>query len=332
LKTSQGVNRFISVKKSKPTCYTRRRHAKGFQYLCTKSEKITDKKEIKRIKDLVIPPMWEDVEICIDPKGKVQATGRDLKGRKQYIYHPTWEQKRQTEKFKSLKSFAKALPKFRKKCHKFLEGKGYERNKILALMVLILDDTGMRVGNNSYTDQNGTYGLSNLRRKHLDAKKKELLFQYQGKSKKQREVMIDDPDLVKFIKRSAEQPGYEIFRYKDDDGHWSNVDSDELNEFIREHMGEEFSSKFFRTWVACRLTVELYPEAVKITKESKRKSLAPTLVKLVAKDLGNTPAICRDYYIHPQLMTQVKDKTLPEIDIEKMTDEAIDKAVLKLIS
>jgi DNA topoisomerase-1 len=313
------------------TCITRRRHARGFSYYSEDGQKVTDKRELERIKKLVIPPMWEEVEICLDPKGKVQATGRDLKGRKQYIYHPTWEQQRQAEKFQRLTSFAKKLPIFRKKCQKLVEQNGYAREKILALMVLILDDTGMRIGNNSYTSQNGTYGLSNLRQKHLDAKKKELVFQYQGKSKKQRKVLIDDPDLVKFIKRSAEQPGYEIFRYKDDDGQWNNVDSDELNEFIHNDMGEDFSSKFFRTWVACRLTVELYPEAKAISEKSKRKKLAPTLVKLVAKELGNTPAVCREYYIHPTLLDQVESASLPTLDFNKLNDVETDKTVLKLI-
>jgi len=318
------------VKPIDSTCITRQRHARGFQYLDEQGAKITDKQELKRIKDLVIPPMWEEVEICIDEKEKVQATGRDKKGRKQYIYHEDWEKQQQAKKFERLVDFAKALPAFRQHCHELVERKGFQKEKILALMVLVLDDTGMRVGNDAYTKRNGTYGLSNLRRKHLDENDQDLLFHYKGKSGKQRKVVIDDPDLVQFIKSTAEQPGYEIFRYKEG-GKWYDVHSDELNAFIQKGMGEEYSSKYFRTWVACKLAVERYPEAKQIVQEAKRKTLLPSLVKLVAKTLGNTPAVCRAYYIHPTLLKKIEVESLPEVSFKEKTEEEVDKLVLNLI-
>lgn len=275
--------------------------------------------------------MWEEVEICIDPEGKVQATGRDLKGRKQYIYHENWEKQQQAKKFEYLLAFAKTLPAFRQKCRQLVEQKGFKKEKVLALMVLVLDDTGMRVGNEQYSKRNGTYGLSNLRRKHLEIDNQDLLFQYKGKSAKQSEVVIDDPELVQFIKSTAEQPGYEIFRYKKG-GKWHDVHSDELNAFIQEGMGETYSSKYFRTWVACKLAVERYPEAKQIVQESKRKTLLPTLVKLVAKTLGNTPAVCREYYIHPALLEKVEAETLSILSFENKTDEEVDTIVVELIT
>lgn len=226
-------------------CLSRVKYRNGHRYLDEAGKKITDKKLLRRLRKLVIPPMWSQVMICKWADGHIQATGRDLKGRKQYIYHSEWERQRQAAKFAKMKDFGKVLPKMRKKCLSDITLKKWHREKVLALMVLILDETGIRIGNQQYAKKNNTYGLSTLRRKHMDIDGDVLTFEYKGKSNKQRTVKIDDEELIKFIKKSAELPGYEIFRYKDANGNWQSVDSDEVNSYIHATIGDEFSSKDF---------------------------------------------------------------------------------------
>lgn len=303
-------NKLLSVEQSE-LCFTRRKYGRGFQYFNENGNKIEDKKILHRIRKLVIPPIWEDVKICRNPKGYLQATGRDLKHRKQYIYHQDWEKKRQAEKFDKLKMFGQRLPAFREYCNAMVQQSGWRREKVLSLMILVLDETGIRIGNQQYANRNGTYGLSTLRRKHMELAGNEILFHYQGKSRQTREVSINDEELIRFIKQSAEQPGYEIFRYRDENKNWQQVDSEDLNTFIQTHLGQQFSSKDFRTWVASRLAVELYPHALQKVTEHPLRRLSPTLVRLVANELGNTPTVCRDYYIHPKVQEAIKKEQLP---------------------
>ena len=317
-------------------CMVRKKYGRGFQYYDETGDKITDKKILHRLKKLIIPPMWDKVMICKWPDGHIQATGRDLKGRKQYIYHSEWERQRQAEKFAKMKSFGKVLPKVRKKCLKDISAKNWQKSKVLALMLLILDETGIRIGNQQYAKKNETYGLTTLRRRHLDIDRSGLTFEYKGKSNKIRTVAIDDNDLVKFIRKSAELPGYEIFRYRDENGDWQNIDSDEVNEYIRASMGEEFSSKDFRTWVASRLAVEYYPQAIAQKENAPRKKFTNILIRLVADELGNTPSVCKNYYVHPNILQLIDKKELPFF--EDYTDgkydyslSAAEKIVLKVI-
>jgi len=292
-------------------CLLRKKYGNGYQYYNETGDKITDKKVLSRLKKLVIPPMWDKVMICKWPDGHIQATGRDLKGRKQYIYHSEWERQRQAEKFARMKSFGKVLPIVRKKCLSDLKAKNWHKSKVLALMLLILDETGIRIGNQQYVKKNETYGLTTLRRRHLDIDQSGLTFEYKGKSNKNRSVAIDDNDLVKFIRKSAELPGYEIFRYRDKNGDWLNVDSDEVNDYIKESMGDEFSSKDFRTWVASRLAVEYYPQALNQKENAPRKKFTNILIRLVADELGNTPSVCKNYYVHPNILQLIDKKELP---------------------
>ena len=295
-------------------CITRKKRGRGFYYVDEKGEKITAKNLIKRLKGLIIPPMWTDVKICKWDDGHIQAIGRDAKGRKQYIYHSEWERKRQEEKFKKMFKFGKALPSIRKKAIKDLNRKNWRKSKVIALMVMILDETGIRIGNKQYAKRNETYGLSTLRRKHMDVDDEILKFEFKGKSNKLREVEIDDADLIKMIRISAELPGYELFRYKTGYNSYENVDSNEVNEYIRKNMGKEFSSKDFRTWVATRYAVELYPEAIKEKEDAPRKKFGNILIRLVADELGNTPTVCRSYYVHPKIMSKIESQTLFEVD------------------
>ncbi|PWH87133.1 DNA topoisomerase IB [Brumimicrobium oceani] len=292
-------------------CIQRKKVGRGYQFIDENHEKITNKKILKRLKGLVIPPMWDEVMICKFDDGHVQAIGRDAKGRKQYIYHSLWEKLKQEEKFNRIEEFARHLPKIRKTCYQNIELEEWTKDKILALLVLILDEYGIRIGNQYYAQKNETYGLTTLRRKHLTINQSELIFQYKGKSNKEREVSIDDEGLIKMIKKSAELPGYEIFRYKDESGSFQNIDSSDVNDFISEIIGTNFSSKDFRTWVATRLAVELYPQAIEQSSQFPRKKFSNILIKMVAEELGNTPTVCKDYYVHPKIFKSVDKQVIP---------------------
>lgn len=295
----------------KDMLFSRVKRGKGFSYLNESKKTIRDKKAVDYFKSLGIPPMWEEVHICKHKDGHIQAIGRDKKGRKQYIYHPEYEKNRQAEKFLKMYDFASFLPDIRKRAYQDIKIKEWHKEKVLALLLLVLDEYGVRVGNKQYLKSNQTVGLTTLRRKHMTVEGKDLVFQYKGKSSQEREVHIDDPFLIPFIKECAGLPGYEIFRYQDDAGKYHDIDSDDVNEYITTYMGSSFSSKDFRTWSASRLAIDLYPDAIDIQKTDKRKKFANILIGLVASELGNTPTVCREYYVHPNIFKEAIDQRIP---------------------
>jgi len=290
----------------------RKPSGRGYAYFDSSGDKITSSSLLKRIKNIVIPPMWSEVKICKFDDGHIQATGRDAKGRKQYIYHSEWERQQQEKKFARLLSFGEKLPKIRKQCEKDLEQDEWNKDKVTALVVSLLDEYGVRIGNNFYKENNETYGLTTLRRKHLSEKGKNLTLNYKGKSGKDRTVTIEDNALSHFIHQAAEMPGYEIFRYKDDDNKNQTVDSSEVNDYIAQYLGEDYSSKDFRTWAGTRLAIELYSEAIQL-KEDSQKKMDNILIRLVADELGNTPSICKTYYIHPKVLHHINSESMPEL-------------------
>lgn len=289
----------------------RKRRGKGFLYLARGRRKISTRATLQRIRTLAIPPMWEDVLISVRHDCHIQAVGRDQKGRKQYIYHEQWHLEQQRKKFDRLLAFAQQLPAMRSQCLALIRKRSWTRDKALALMVLILDDTGIRIGNRQYLEANQTFGLSTLQDKHLAVHGRTASLNFRGKSGKDLRVEIDDPRLASLIRKSADLPGYSLFRYQDDDGVWQDVCSDDVNTFIRTHMGEEFSCKDFRTWVGTRLVLELYPQALQESQQNPRKKLLNLLVKAIADKLGNTVAVCRSYYIHPALLQLAEQQKLP---------------------
>lgn len=292
-------------------CISRKKRGKGYSFYDENGDLIKDKKVLKRLRGLVIPPMWQDVMVCRFDDGHIQAIGRDAKNRKQYIYHSEYEKQRQEAKFKKMLDFSELLPKIRKRSHKDLDAKGWGKDKVMAMIILILDEYGIRIGNKEYEKQNESYGITTLRRKHLSIKDDELLLSFMGKSHQEQEVHIDDDTLVRFIKKASELPGYEIFKYRDNKKNYQDVDSDDVNEYITEHMGPDFSSKDFRTWSANRLAVECYPLALKELENGSRKKFSNIVIKMVAAELGNTPTVCRDYYVHPAVFRSIDEKTLP---------------------
>jgi DNA topoisomerase I len=285
----------------------RRRRGKGFVYFDEYGERITDPEILQRIKNLVIPPMWQDVWISPWANGYLQATGFDAKKRRQYMYHPQWTQYQQSFKFQKLRTFALALPHIREVVKKNLGKQKWPREKVLSLIVGVLDESYLRVGNKRYYNENNSHGLTTLRRKHMAIEGGELIFQYKGKSKKYHTVRLRNSRLNRLIKGCSELRGYEVFKYIDDDGKIVPVDSKDVNDFLREITGEDFTSKYFRTWGGTVMAVKNHPVAMEIKKEKPRIKLEREIVKQVSQQLNNTVAVCRTYYIHPAVL-QVLDE------------------------
>ncbi len=261
-----------------------------------------DAEVLARVEAMVIPPMWSDVWICTTADGHLQCTGRDAKRRKQYIYHEAYTSYRQRAKFERLGAFGEALPHLRSEVDKSLRSGNWTRERMLALVVFMLDRTHLRIGNERYQELHDTYGLTTLRRKHIHEEGRNLLLQFKGKSNQFRNVSIKNRRLRKLVLEVASLPGYELFKYKDSSGHAQRLDSSDVNDYLHEHMGEKFSAKDFRTWAGTTLAVRFYGEAVRSQAEKETGALATKLVRLVAAELGNTVSVCREYYIHPKIL------------------------------
>lgn len=297
------------------TGYTRKRRGRGFEYFDQSGVKVKDHLMLQRFKDLVIPPAWKDVWICPEENGYLQVTGKDEKGRKQYIYHKQWLAYRNFSKFEKMREFARVLTDIRKRIAADLRKRTWCREKVLALIVSILDESYLRIGNEYYARKNDTYGLTTLRRKHLEVDEAKINFQYKAKSGKYRKIRIENKKLVRLIKDCSELPGYEVFQYYDQDGIKKKVHSQDINEYLYEITRDHFTAKDFRTWGGTVLAVEVYEEVKKMTQQKKRKSLSTTLVKRVAAELGNTVSVCREYYIHPNVLNEVSRE---DFNLEKV--------------
>jgi DNA topoisomerase-1 len=275
----------------------RKRSGKGFSYRAPDGTTIRDRAVLRRIKAIVIPPAWTDVWICPSPTGHIQASGRDAKGRKQHRYHPRWREVRDEDKYERMIAFGEALPKLRKRIDDDLSQRGIPRSKVLATVVRLLELTLIRVGNEEYARANASYGLTTLRDHHVEVEGSKLRFRFQGKSGKAHEVEIADRRLAAIIKRCRTLPGQELFQYVDDEGAAQSIDSGDVNDYLRETMGEEFTAKDFRTWSGSLLAAQTLRTAGDDEADANRRVV--DAVKLVARRLGNTPATCRKHYIHP---------------------------------
>ncbi|MFO7444919.1 MAG: hypothetical protein R6W90_01070 [Ignavibacteriaceae bacterium] len=288
---------------------TRKKNRRGFIYLNPKGEYIKDKKILKRINSLVIPPAWTDVWICSASKGHIQVTGRDVKKRKQYIYHPKWDAIRNQTKFFRLIKFAQSLPLIRKRVESDLRKHDLTREKVLAIITRLLEETLIRIGNQEYA-VNGSYGLTTLKDKHLVVDGGTIQLVFKGKSGKVWEVDILNKRLARLVKQCQELPGQELFQYINSGGEYNPVTSTDVNNYICEITGENFTAKDFRTWggtlLAAKELFSLGP--AESDKDFKKKTVKA--VKNVAKALNNTTSICRNYYIHPDIIETFYDKTL----------------------
>ncbi len=298
--------------------FLRKKIGRGFVYLDKKGEKIAKKRVLERIQLLVIPPMWKDVWICKNSKGHLQVTGFDARGRKQYIYHPDWTAFRQNSKYGRLEKFGKKLPQIRKSVERDLRKKGWPREKILALIVMMLDEYFIRIGNKYYEHENKTYGLTTLRRKHIVEEDGKLYLQYKAKSGKDRKIKVESKRLINLIKKTSELPGYEIFKYQDASGSYHRLQSHDVNQYLALISGEPFTAKDFRTWGGTVSAMDHYPESLEMVREFPNRKLDATIIKKVAEVLGNTTAVCRKYYIHPKVMQVLLEGTLGRFEKRKL--------------
>jgi DNA topoisomerase IB len=280
----------------------RRRAGKGFVYLDAKGRRITDDATLERIRALAIPPAYTDVWICKDARGHLQASGRDARGRKQYRYHAKWRRTRDAGKFARLADFGKRLPRLRRKLAQDLGQPGLPRDKVLAIVVSLLAETLIRVGNHEYARSNNSFGLTTLRNRHVQFPRGDrAIFRFRGKSGQDHTVELEDARLARLLRRCQQLPGQALFQYVDEAGKPQPVDSGAVNDFLRAAMGEDFTAKDFRTWGG---TLEAIAAFVRTPRPRKRTKAAlaraqATAVKQVATELGNTPAVCRSSYIHP---------------------------------
>lgn len=288
----------------------RRRNGKGFLYIGPHGKPVRDAAELERIRKIVIPPAWTDVWICPDPRGHLQATGRDARGRKQHRYHPRWREVRDETKYDRLIGFAKTLPVIRRRTASDLRKAGLPRDKVLAAVVQLLEKTLIRVGNDEYAKQNRSFGLTTMRDGHVDVRKDRVRFAFRGKSGIEHEVDLDDKHLARIVRQCRDLPGYDLFQYLDDQGERQAIGSSEVNDYLREITGEEFTSKDFRTWAGTVLAAELLLacDAARSDRQAKKNILRA--VESVAKRLGNTKAVCRKSYIHPAVFESYADRSI----------------------
>lgn len=284
--------------------YYRKKHGKGFTYLDKNGNTIKDEEIRKWIKSLVIPPAWTEVEIEENRKADLLVTGRDDKGRKQYIYHPKYTEKQNSKKFDRIIQFADQLEHMRRVTGQHLRKRKLNREKVMATMLRLLESAFFRPGSETYSKENSTYGLTTLRHKHLNINGDEIVFKYTGKSGKEQEKHIVDKKLAKIVQEIDELRGYEVFKYLDDDDNIIDVKSSDLNAYIREVMGEEFSAKDFRTWAGTMIAAIALDELGVVDKKD-QKSLDKNIkeaVNRVSERLGNTPSVARSSYIDPRII------------------------------
>lgn len=288
----------------------RMRSGKGFRYLDPDGDTVRDKVLISRIKALAIPPAWTDVWISTDDTGHIQATGRDLKGRKQYRYHPSWTACRDEAKFSSLADFARLLPKLRQRADEDLRRRTLSRERALASVVWLLDHTMIRIGNDAYARENRSYGLTTLRRRHVEVEGSRLRFSFVGKSGQEWKLKLTDRRIASVLRSMHELPGQRLFKYLDDDGTRCEIQSHDVNAYIQETIGDIYTSKHFRTWGATTRAAFLLSSTPLPETQREQNRVLNAVVDKVAARLHNTRAVCRRCYIHPAVVQSWADGAL----------------------
>jgi len=289
------------------------RLGKGFKYLDAQGRVIRDRAELKRVASLAIPPAYENVWINPNPRGHIQATGRDARGRKQYRYHPEWRESRDLAKFDRMIEFGSSLPKLRRRLHADLKLPGLPRDKVIAVIVTLLDSTRIRVGNAEYARTNKSFGLTTLKNRHVKfLREGHAVFDFRGKGGIRHEVEVTDKRLARIVQHCQELPGQQLFQYVDAEEKRRAIDSTLVNEYLHEVMGQEFTAKDFRTWNATQLAIRLLNETPLPDKKTERahKACVLTVIRAVAAELRNTPAVCRKSYINPVVFEAWRDGSL----------------------
>ena len=278
---------------------TRRRSGRGFVYLSPRGKRLTDPARLAWIKSLAIPPAWTDVWICTSRKGHLQATGRDARGRKQYRYHPDWRGQRDDAKYERTIAFGAALPRIRRRVARDLRRRGLPRERVLAAVVRLLEKTGARVGNEEYARDNKSFGLTTLLDRHARVGTRRIRFRFRGKGNKPAEMEISDARLARIVSRCQDLPGQELFAYLDEAGEVRSVGSADLNEYLREISGHDFTAKDFRTWAGTIQAARALAKGERPATPAARKRAVVRAIEEVSTWLGNTPTVSRKAYVHP---------------------------------
>jgi DNA topoisomerase-1 len=307
----------------------------GFRYVRPNGEPVTDERTLARIKSLAIPPAWTDVWICPIVNGHLQATGRDAKGRKQYRYHPRWRQHRDETKYHRMIAFGERLPTIRTRVQQDLGQTGLSRERVLATVIRLLDETAIRVGNEEYVRENQHYGLTTLEHQHVEVTGTTMRFRFVGKAGKEVAVDVRDRRVARIVKKLEDLPGQELFQYLDESGARRGIESADVNAYLRDVAGQEFTAKDFRTWHgtvrAARVLHELGPAETKTATKQK----ITEAIKAVAGHLGNTPAVCKKCYVNPEVLLAYEDGTLARVFDRNLPDpvglEPDETALLELL-
>ena len=299
----------------------RRRAGRGFSYVGVDGKRLTGARQLARIKSLAIPPAWTDVWICPIARGHLQATGRDARGRKQYRYHSRWHVVRDEAKYERMIAFGQALPRIRRRVEQDLSLPGLPRERVLAAVVRLLEKTRVRVGNEEYARDNRSFGLTTLRNRHAEVGSSRIRFRFRGKGGREHEVELSDRRLAAIVSRCQDLPGQALFTYLDQDGEPSTVDSADVNEYLREISGEDFTAKDFRTWSGTVLAAWALSELQEFDSEAQAKKNVVRAVEAVAERLGNTPAVSRKSYVHPTVIDAYLDGDVVRGAREKAEEE-----------
>nr|WP_218627463.1 DNA topoisomerase IB [Caballeronia sp. dw_19] len=307
--------------------YTRTWKNGAFVYFNTQGNPLSDDADIKRINALAIPPAYTNVWICPDSRGHLQATGRDARGRKQYRYHPHWRETRDATKYERMLAFGAVLPKLRARVTRDFDLEGMPRDKVLATVVKLLDTTLIRVGSEEYARENKSDGLTTLRKKHLSVKSGTLRFQFRGKSGIEHDVSVSDPRIARIIKRCMDLPGHDLFQYLDANGERHTVSSSDINDYLHDITGTDFTAKDYRTWAGSVFALAALRKLAWETVTEARKHVVGT-IKEVSKILRNTPAVCRKCYVHPAVIEafeagELADELPPSRRSGLKTDETL---------
>jgi DNA topoisomerase-1 len=289
------------------------RKGKGFIYFDPHGKRVTDRDALDRISHIAIPPAWKDVWICVRPRGHLQATGRDARGRKQNRYHDRWHKIRDEDKFARLLGFARALPRLRRRVTRDLRQPGLPREKVVATIVRLLEMTFARIGNEEYARENGSFGLTTLRDRHVKVKGSTVRFLFKGKSGSEVEVGVTNRRVAGVVKRCEELPGQMLFQYIDPAGERRTVTSDDVNQYLRETSGDDYTAKDFRTWGATVLAASALRDVVSFESDTEAKHNVVAAIDSVARRLGHTRAVCRKSYVHPAVIDHYMEGSLESV-------------------
>lgn len=318
----------------------RLKSGKGWKYVSPEGKAIRDREVLARVKALVIPPAWTDVWICPRPDGHIQATGRDARKRKQYRYHSRFREVREETKYERMLQFAEVLPAVRAKVDEDLSLPGLSRDKVLASVLRLLEITLIRVGNEEYARDNGSFGLTTMRTRHVDITGTTIKFHFRGKSGKDHAVKVQDRRVARVVARCNDLPGEVLFQYVDEEGERHSVESSDVNDYLRSIANADFTAKDFRTWAGTVLAAQALTELAAFDSEAAAKKNIVVAVKSVASRLGNTPSVCRKCYVHPQifdayldghLVEKLKKRTAKELREDLPAFSSAEAAVLTLL-